>query len=122
MPPAATLSLAISISCLAHGFRMGLVVSAMRFCERAPPRCWSNAEPGKFLSMIGPGAVAPGARRNAVPLDKTQGLPFEEKSGIAPLGVDAEFAPFTPPQRRSPARRPPESMRLAFIGIFPLRQ
>src|SRR5258708_38238998 len=119
MPPAATLSLAISISCLAHGFRMGLLVSAMRFCERAPPRCWSNDEPGKFLSMIGPGPLSPGALRNAVPLDKTHVLPFEEKSGSAPPGAGAGCAPTTPPQSRSAARRLPENTRLAFIDSFP---
>src|SRR5882724_7004834 len=115
MPPAATLSLAISISCLAHGFRMGLVVSAMRFCARAPPRCWSNAEPGKFLSMIGPGPVSPGALRNAVPLDKTQVLPADEKSGIAPPGVAgwaAEFAAYTPAPRIRPAKT------LSAMGVF----
>src|SRR5882672_3679622 len=117
MPPAATLSLAISISFLAHGFRMGLVVSAMRFCARAPPRCWSNAEPGKFLSMMGPGPVSPGTLRNAVPLDKTHVLPFDEKSGIALLGLPAgcawEFVQTSPAERTSPAKMLPESVRLS---------
>jgi hypothetical protein len=75
--------------------------------------------------MMGPGPVSPGTLRNAVPLDKTHVLPFDEKSGIAfGPGADcvAEFAPIAPPQRRSPARRPPENMRLAFIDIFPLGQ
>jgi hypothetical protein len=76
--------------------------------------------------MIGPGPVSPGALRNAVPLDKTQVLPFDEKSGIATLGPEAdcaaEFAPFTAPQRRIPARRLLEKMRLALIDSFPFRQ
>jgi len=71
--------------------------------------------------MIGPGPVSPGALRNAVPLDKTHVLPFDEKSGIAfGAGADcvAEFAPIATPQSRSPARRLPENTRLAFIDSF----
>jgi hypothetical protein len=71
--------------------------------------------------MIGPGPVSPGTLRNAVPLDKTHVLPFDEKSGIAPLDCAAEFAPTAAPQKRRPANRVVERT-LAFIDNFPLGQ
>src|SRR5215471_542552 len=77
-PPAITLSFAMSISFLAQGFRIGLVVSATWFCS---PNLF--LKPG--LSTIGPGPVSPSTFRESTPLDKTQVLLFEEKSGMASL-------------------------------------